>query len=327
MAELYKPKFAAFHITYVCDNKCPYCYIGEKNRGKHPPLDKLKKIVKKLKEADIEKILLVGGDPCKYPHLKELVSFIKKQNIKLNIISNTLKFDDLDFFIKNIDEFQATIVGNEKEHDLEVRNKGAYKRLIENIKKINKNGKSVVIVLSVHKKNYNSIYSIVKNLYENIKIKELCIQRIIPQGRNKLNLEYSLNKEDVPEVFEQLDRIKKEFELKILFEDPFPLCIVPKEYQYLSQKPCVWGFTHFSLSFEGGISRCGVDSSYSLGNILKEDLIRIWNKSPTLISFRKRDWLPKKCQECKLLEKCGGGCSLSKITNKDHDCDILCPYY
>ena len=326
-----KIKFAAFHITYFCENKCPYCYVGDRRREQHPLLEKIEKVIKKLAKDNIKEILLVGGNPCTYPYLKEVVELIKKLNMKVYILSNTLDFSkDLDFFIEYIDDFQTTILGSTPdEHDSEARRKRAYDLLLRNIRILNEKGKKVTIAVSIHKQNYDKIFNMVKNLVENekIKIKELIVQRIIPCGRAANTLKFSITKEQVPIIFEQLQKIKKTYDLKIDFEDPFPLCIIDKEYRYLQTHPCEWGFTKVSINFNGDLARCGADGRFLLGNILKIKNIRtMWKKNSILIDFRSRKWLPEKCQKCKLLEECGGGCSLSRITEKDHECDVLCPY-
>jgi radical SAM protein with 4Fe4S-binding SPASM domain len=323
-----KLKSVAFHLTYYCENKCPYCYIGDEERNTHPSFKKIKRVIEKLAEGEVENIYLVGGDPCSYPNLKDVIKLIKKLGLKVYILSNTLDFSkNLDFFINNINGFEATILGSTpQEHDLEARRKGAYKILINNIKQLNKKGKNVKICLSAHKYNSDKIFKIVKNLIENekINIRKLGIQRIIPQGRAKNSLEFSLTKEYLNTVFQQLHKIKKKHGIEIDIKDPFPLCLVDKKYQYLQTNSCKDGFEIGSINFNGDMSRCGADVRFLLGNIFKiKDLQQFWNKNPILVDFRRKKWLPKKCQNCKLLKRCGGGCPLSRCTHKDHDWDIL----
>jgi radical SAM protein with 4Fe4S-binding SPASM domain len=326
-----KLQSVAFHLTYYCENKCPYCYIGNENRQTHPPFEKVKNVIEKLAEGEVEKIFLVGGDPCSYPNLKDIIKLIKKLGLKVYILSNTLNFNrDFDFFVNNIDGFEATVLGSTpQEHDIEAKRKGAYDFLINNIKRLNRNGKGIKICLSLHTGNFNKVLKIVKNLIENekINVRKLGIQRIIPRGRALNSLEYCLTKEQVNFIFEQLHKIRNDYNLNIDIKDPFPLCIVDKKYQYLQTNSCKDGFEIGSINFNGDMSRCGADTRFSLGNILKiRDLQQFWNNNPILVDFRSRKWLPERCQKCKLLEKCGGGCPLSRCTEKDHDLDILFPH-
>jgi len=91
----------AFHLTYVCGNKCSYCYVGEDNRICHPSPSQVKKVLDKILSSRVKEILLVGGDVCLYPGLKNVVSQIKKAGAKCSILSNTLEFGkDTEFFYK-----------------------------------------------------------------------------------------------------------------------------------------------------------------------------------------------------------------------------------
>ena len=294
--------------------------------------EKIEKVIKKLAKDNIKEILLVGGNPCTYPYLKETIKLIKKLNLKVQILSNTLEFNkEINFFLNNLDGFQSTILGaTSREHDYETRRKGAYDILIKNIKLLNEKGKEVTIAVSIHKQNHDRIFDIVKNLIENeeIKIKELVVQRVIPCGRAANTSEFSITKEQIPAIFEQLYKINKNYNLKVDFEDPFPLCIVPKKYRFLQNKVCEWGFTKGSINFKGCMARCGADSRFLFGNIFEiKNIQTMWKENQILIDFRSRKWLPKECRKCKLLKDCGGGCSLSRITKKDHECDISCPYH
>ncbi|MFH0837117.1 MAG: radical SAM protein [Candidatus Aenigmatarchaeota archaeon] len=322
-------KYVAFHLTYVCKNKCPYCYIGNDNRTKEPHFDTVRKILQKIAKAGVRNILLVGGDVCTYSKLKDVVIIIKELGMNICIMSNTLDFgNDLDFFSKNVDKFHTTILGsNKREHDAEAGRVGAYEELIKNIKKLNKKGRKIGVAVSIHKNNYKNIKNMVINLIDNEKIQmnELVIQRVIPRGRAKDTKSFSITKDQANEIFKQLDEINKKYNLEIDFEDAFPLCIIDKKFHYLQKHGCEWGIDKVSVNFTGNLSRCSADERFLLGNIFKiKDIQKFWRENKTLIDFRNKTWLPKKCHICNLLQKCGGGCPLSQITNKDHDCDFLC---
>ena len=330
MEKKYKLRYIALHITYVCENKCPYCYIGDERRESHPPLESVERVIEKLAHEGVKEALLLGGNPCTYPYLKEVVGLLKKSNFKISILSNTLEFSkDLDFFLKNIDDFQATILGaNQKEHDAEARREGAYNILIKNTKLINGEGKGITVALTLHRNNTN-ILGMAENLIEKekIQIKTLYIQRVIPRGRAEGVSEWSIKREQVSSIFEQLHKVQQKYKIGIYIEDPFPLCLVPEELRHIQQIGCQWGFTKGSVDFNGNLSRCGADNRFLLGNIFGMDSLQnFWEINPILETFRSRKWLPEECRNCKMLERCGGGCALSKATDKDHECDVLCQF-
>ena len=75
-------KYIALDLTYICENKCLYCYVGNKEKEKHPSFGKIKDVIEKLAKNNVKEILLVGGNPCTYPHLKKVVEVIKNLNLK-----------------------------------------------------------------------------------------------------------------------------------------------------------------------------------------------------------------------------------------------------
>lgn len=70
-------------LTTKCNYQCRYCFAeGEKEKdGKITDLESLKKIIKVGKEFGINKIKLTGGEPLLYPHMDELLEYIRKIEI------------------------------------------------------------------------------------------------------------------------------------------------------------------------------------------------------------------------------------------------------
>lgn len=70
-------------LTTNCNYKCKYCFAeGEENKESRVlDFEKLKKIIKVAKSFGITNIKLTGGEPLLYPHMEELLSFIRKEEI------------------------------------------------------------------------------------------------------------------------------------------------------------------------------------------------------------------------------------------------------
>jgi len=320
-------KMMVFHITPVCDNRCEYCYMGKIKNLNHPPYQHIEKVMVELNNQKVKNILLGGGNPCVYPQLKELIEFGNNMGMNIEIMSNTLEFKD-ESILEHIKGFDTTILGHDSSsHDAVAGRKGAYYQLVENIRYLTSLGYDVGIALNATPATYNKLFMTIENLInkENIpinKIRYIMIQRIIPQGRARGTLKYSLKPEHLNPMFKDIEKIE-DLDLKIVFEDAFPLCLIAEKYhKYLS--PCVWGYTKGSINWNGDVSRCGADPRFTVGNIFSKPLSEIWHSSPILLSFRETEWMPEKCKTCPLLEKCRCGCSLSDITKSDHEPDILC---
>ena len=88
-----KLKEINFHITDACQAHCPMCYATEEGTSrKHGDIEDLKLIVHNaIVNGEVERFVMVGGDPCEHPHLVELLKYIKE-----------VKEKEVESYIKNI---------------------------------------------------------------------------------------------------------------------------------------------------------------------------------------------------------------------------------
>ncbi len=88
-------------LTTECNYKCKYCFAeGEIDKNKRIlDLDEIKKILLVSKEFGITNIKLTGGEPLLYPHMDELLKYIRE--IKIPYVDLTTNISCLNS--KNID--------------------------------------------------------------------------------------------------------------------------------------------------------------------------------------------------------------------------------
>jgi MoaA/NifB/PqqE/SkfB family radical SAM enzyme len=86
-----------WHVTNECDQRCKHCYIWQKHEkeGIHaiPSIDQCKRVVKSFLEFCNEMnvaahISITGGDPLLYPHIWDLLSIVKENEIPFTILGN-----------------------------------------------------------------------------------------------------------------------------------------------------------------------------------------------------------------------------------------------
>lgn len=82
----------SFHIVKPCNMKCKFCYatFEDLTNVKQLSLENAKIIVKKLKDAGVQKITFAGGEPLLYKYIKEIISYSKKIGLTTSIITNGL---------------------------------------------------------------------------------------------------------------------------------------------------------------------------------------------------------------------------------------------
>lgn len=328
----YPLKSVALHITNECSANCPMCYYTKEGQVRcEGDLKVLKQIAIELKKVGVEEITLVGGDPAEYSYIQKLVEYLNELGFRVPILSNTHNYKNTS--IEKITPFVTSLEGTfhaptAEEHNRFNRSLGSYEAMIENLKKYNtirSSEQSIGAVLNVMNYNYNYLYKIVENvLKQGLPLDYVLIQRIGLYGRANGDKNEIILKEKLAVAFERVDKINKKLGVESIMVDAFPLCLIPEEYhKYLGN--CDWGFGTASLDMNGNISRCAVASHCGenlLGNILTESLENIWENHPTLRSFRNKEYLREECQECNLLEKCGGGCPVS-CGNNSLSTDVL----
>ena len=324
MDKEYKIEQAIVHITYACEHHCPMCYANSGKNKVQPGLDQLCRVFDRLLELGIKDITLVGGDPAIYNYIVELVAHVKKRGAVLSILSNTLDFngrknDILDY----IDVYEGTIHHSDaKKHDAFCKVEGAYEKLVGNLKFFSEKGKSVGLALNIIPYNYNVLANLVETVIERgVKLDHIIMQRIIQFGRAARMNNFEITKAMLNEALQQIDFLEKKYGIKVVFEDPLPLCAIDEKF-YKYMHPCEWGISKISVDYEGNLSRCGADVFHSFGSIF-DNVEKLWTRDNNLNAFREKRYLPKKCHECKVFSHCGGGCPISRNPDKGFTVDYL----
>ena len=313
----YKLKEIALHITNECSHKCPQCYATCSNQVKREgDIGILKRVADKLKKIDVENINLVGGDSAEYSKIEELVTYLSELGFNIPILSNThdYKNSSIEKITPHVSSLEVTIHGPSAEvHNQFCGKKHAYEKVIENLKiydNLREQSQDLGIVMNLMKHNCHTLASSLDNiLSQGLDVNYVLIQRIAPFYLGK-KFDNTISRDNVVEGFEQIKYINEQLGIPTQMVDSFPLCILPEEYRpYVSK--CDWGYQTAAIDMDGNISRCALSSNYTLGNILETPINDIWTSLPLLKRFRSKEYLDGTCQECTLLEKCGGGCAMS----------------
>lgn len=321
---------AYLHITNACEFKCPFCYASDIHIGgdkKFFDTQKILDIINILETSTIKNLSLVGGNPLLHPNIREIITHIKnKTDLKIILMTNTANFSSpaLEECCSMIDVLMVTIHSSlATEHDNITKKPGSYDNLITALLKfnaLNPLGK-VKVAVNITPYAYNKIYSIAENVLDaGVHLDEMILQRIAPVSLGRMNEDYLVNAKQANIALSQAICVRDKLNVGVDLVDPFPLCFVDKNNRQIVV-PCKCGKTDININGNGDVSRCGADPNYQLGNIFETPIDKIW-KTPELISFRNREYLPKECENCKQKLICGGGCPMSvlayKSINKSH---------
>ena len=332
-----KVKEIDFHITDYCNGHCPMCYATEEGMTRsHGDLETLKLIVHNaIMNGEVERFVMVGGDPCEHPQLIELLKYIKEEGktygVKTTtiVLSNTHDYKengkpvDIKDVVDYIDEMDITIHGSTADiHDAFNGVPGSYEHVIANAKKFaelkgDSQAVSAVINLMPQTVDHMSEIMLKTALKFDGKLKNFVIQRIAPSGRAAGEVKYFIEKQDVNPILKIFHEMIQNNGFNIEFCDVLPWCSVKEEYRYmLPVGGCNWGTEVCAVEMDGTVKRCAMASNPLLSKMTeldtKEKWQRFWDTEPELIAFRKKAHLDERCRVCKMLEQCGGACVMAR---------------
>ena len=72
-----------------CNFHCPYCYVptaAELNN--ELSRQEIKGVIRQAKELGARKIIILGGEPSIYPHLVEMIGFIRQEGLAVEMFTN-----------------------------------------------------------------------------------------------------------------------------------------------------------------------------------------------------------------------------------------------
>ena len=138
------------------------------------------------------------------------------------------------------------------------------------------------------------IYALAKEL--NV---TLHCRRFIPVGTGARNRHLILPPQDHIAILRKLLNFQKHNEVDIEIEDP----IVAKLTKSRPQIGCGAGTTQLGVSTNGDIFPC-IFFREPIGNILQDNMTKLWEDSKLLKSIRNRDTI--NCRKCIIADSCGG---------------------
>lgn len=336
-----------FHITDVCLGHCPMCYATEEDMcRKHGDLETLKKVVHNaIANGEVERFVMVGGDPCEHPHLVELLKYIKAEGKKYDVKTKTIVLSNTHDYKENgkpvsieevapyIDEMDVTVHGATPEvHDAFNGCPGSYEHVMENVKKfigVKNSDQEVCAIMNVMPHTVKHMESIMLNTALNLdgKVDFFGIQRIAPSGRACGETKYFIEQIDVNSIMQIFKKIKTEHGFNVEFIDVFPWCAVKPEYRDMLPKGgCNWGTEVCAVYSDGTVSRCAMSDRKLSANMAEldtpEKFAEFWETDQELVKFRKRAHLDEQCRACSMLADCGGGCTMARKSGDPYKQDV-----
>lgn len=332
------PVIAHLAITHACNMNCKYCSVKDMHsRIKNGlPTEDYKKMIDKLVDIGAFQIGLTGGEPTTRPDLVELTRYVASKNVACNLTTNGYNVPEkliIDLKEAGLTQVQISLDSYKKEVHEKYRTEGSFDKAMETAKLFKKHGFIVGVDTVVTNDNLNDLEAFMDFLEEN-NFDGLTIIKL-KQG----HLDLETFKKQVPdydkyaEVIDKICRRNGPLEVTIDCSSVSNLCktLTLEEQNKIHSAGCPAGHSLISIAPNGDMFPCAAltNDNYKIGNLLTDDLEKVWNESELLKGLRGvKNKVEGKCKTCPKLDVCRGGCrgiadSLSgKKFSSDANCKI-----
>jgi MoaA/NifB/PqqE/SkfB family radical SAM enzyme len=158
-----KPHHAQWLITRKCNYRCLGCNVWKEQDQKELSTDEVKKGLDTLKKMGIIELVLSGGDPLLRDDIAEIIDYASKYFV-------TTVYDNGSMASKKIDalrkvDFAAISIDSldEQKHDYIKGVPGAWKRAMETVDTLQKEGIKVIVTPTISQLNIDEIVDITKH--------------------------------------------------------------------------------------------------------------------------------------------------------------------
>jgi radical SAM protein with 4Fe4S-binding SPASM domain len=277
----------------------------------------LDRILNQLIENEVFTVILTGGEPLlNREGFQYAVDKLKANNTDTYINTN-LSLDLDSETLKRLSQMNLVLVPfpsyDEKLFNSTV-NKDSYKKVLRNLELLAESGIQTGINQVVTKRNKDHVQQTAMFLYE--RFKDLKVFSATPVvAVRKEDKGYELDRQEILKVGEDLIKVHEDTGLKVDMLTCIPPCFFPeKMMDYpMSMHGCSAGMDLAVVGSDGSVRRCTkLEKSY--GNLLQEDLARVWKR---ITSFEKTK--NSLCDECFSPYGCYGGCEMRVAVDRtDH---------
>lgn len=286
-----------------CNLKCLYCY---QSNGGYQDNDDLTKedffdVIVQAKDLGAKTIIVLGGEPMLYPHILEMIKFIREQGLHVKLFTNGVNINKVT--AKILFDYDTSVIlkmsaFDENTQDMLSGKNGSYKQIQDAYKNLldagypgknNRLGVSTVIC----QQNMNEL----ADIWQCLRNKNITpyFEMITPQGRAKDNDSLAIDAQKTKELFYRIQKIDRE---KYQNDwNPQPPLVGAECLRHLYS--CV-------LTANGDIQPC-VGVTISVGNVKEKKLKDIINDSEVIEELRNyRENIKGPCRECDKLDSCYG---------------------
>ncbi len=285
-----------------CNFRCSYCYVpSRKELADELSQAELQDAILQAKALGAGKIIILGGEPSIYPHLVEMINFIKDEGLDVEMFTNgsgvTL---ELARFLA-AKKVRVVLKQNSREQDIQDRlagKNGAWRiirQALNNLQQAGYPSSEAFLAIStiICQQNIEELPEMWQWLREeNI---EPYFEIITPQGKARQNQWLEVGAEELKLLFTRLAELDRE--LYGRHWEPQPP---------LAGNKCMRHQVSCLITANGDVMPC-VGVTISIGNIRQKKLADIIKNSEVINNLKNyRQMIKGQCRSCEKAEECYG---------------------
>lgn len=300
-------------LTNNCNLECKHCFILSKDKViKQLDFKKLIEFLEIVIKDYKTEVIISGGEPLLYPHIYDLLEYLKAKEQKIILFTNGLLINENNILkIKDsVVELQTSMEGISRAAYESIRGKDTYDAFIKTLILLKKHNINTSLAITLVEQNITEVAKNIVPFLKKLDHKNLNVRlndeiEFLGNATSLKNQNFDYNYERkliVTKIFKDLSKEGYNFSMSS-----------NKGVKILN---CGIG-TSLTLGYDGKIYPCSRKSKiyYSLDDVLSGK-VNIQNELNDLNRNMSVE-LINKCQDCELKYMCCGGCRLISIEQND----------
>jgi radical SAM protein with 4Fe4S-binding SPASM domain len=299
-------------VTYRCNNECSHCYNARARTYPELETHEWIKILDQLWEIGIPHICFTGGEATLREDLPQLIEHASNLGQITGLLSNGRRLSDPNYVNRlreaGLDHVQITLESHDPEvHAQMVQSRGAFPQTVQGIKNVLAAGLYVMTNTTLLSLNSEDFELTLEFLAE-LGVPTVGCNALIYAGAGE-SVGTGLPEKDLDQLLIKAREITDSYNQRLIWYTPTQYCHFDPVQFELGVKACTAAMYNMCIEPNGDVIPC--QSFYqSIGNILKDPWETIWNHDISLW-LRERKYVPEACNDCSVLQECGGGCPLT----------------